>query len=169
MKRTPFAFAAIFVLMIIAAGNAQASVSWDLSGSYTVETFGIDTTYTHAMVIDVMNADGSFSGSGSYGSQVESGNWALWSIVGQVSGSTFTSTIHYDASNAWPGYNWYWNGNITSSGALEGHLFYAANDTQPNIGFHTVSGTANPVPIPGAAWLLGSSLLGLVGLGRRRQ
>jgi hypothetical protein len=26
----------------------------------------------------------------------------------------------------------------------------------------------NPVPIPGAVWLLGSGLLGLVGIGRKR-
>jgi len=34
----------------------------------------------------------------------------------------------------------------------------------------TVSGTLTlaPVPIPGAVWLLGSGLLGLVGIGRKR-
>ena len=33
----------------------------------------------------------------------------------------------------------------------------------------TVSGHTNPVPIPGAAWLLGSGLVGLVGLRRRKK
>jgi hypothetical protein len=37
------------------------------------------------------------------------------------------------------------------------------------LSFTANSGTAPPVPLPAAAWLLGSGLLGLLGIGRRRN
>ena len=39
------------------------------------------------------------------------------------------------------------------------------------IDYSTLSGTysTTPVPVPGAAWLLGSGLMGLIGLGRRKK
>jgi hypothetical protein len=46
----------------------------------------------------------------------------------------------------------------------------AAHDYTAIIQFNKVTGTStlNPVPVPAAAWLLGSGLLGLVGLRRRK-
>jgi hypothetical protein len=48
---------------------------------------------------------------------------------------------------------------------------YSIGDDGMTSDLHLVSGTFdfNPVPVPGAVWLLGGGLLGLVGLRRRRN
>ena len=38
-----------------------------------------------------------------------------------------------------------------------------------DIGTHNVSGTYAVVPVPAATWLMGSGLIGLVGVARRRR
>jgi hypothetical protein len=56
----------------------------------------------------------------------------------------------------------YSNGNAT-----DGFFFLASNgDLTYNIG---TAGTAPAVPLPPAAWLFGSGLLGMVGIARRRR
>lgn len=52
-----------------------------------------------------------------------------------------------------------------------GYLENASSQTNGAVGIDNIKITANvaPVPVPGAVWLLGSGLVGLVGLQRRKQ
>lgn len=47
--------------------------------------------------------------------------------------------------------------------------FVAGNSSGAIGGAYAVLMTAQPVPVPAAAWLLGSGLLGLVGVARRKE
>lgn len=49
-----------------------------------------------------------------------------------------------------------------------GFWLYAESGSYGYFGADNIEVTGNPVPIPGAVWLLGSGLIGLVGLGRRK-
>jgi hypothetical protein len=49
-----------------------------------------------------------------------------------------------------------------------GFWFYADSDSYGYFGADNIEVTGNPVPVPAAVWLLGSGLIGLVGLGRRK-
>lgn len=61
--------------------------------------------------------------------------------------------------------NLYYPGYIAGDGILGNPM-----PGGPFAGFNaTFGGTATPVPVPAAVWLLGSGLLGLVGIGRRKK
>ena len=51
---------------------------------------------------------------------------------------------------------------------FEGGYYEGDGDTHGNANFIDAFG-ANPVPIPGAVWLLGSGLLGLLGIRRKKS
>lgn len=53
-----------------------------------------------------------------------------------------------------------------STGALQSYILGSA--TLSNSGVLTITGNGSTVPVPGAVWLLGSGLLGLIGVSRRR-
>jgi hypothetical protein len=68
------------------------------------------------------------------------------------------------AAAAAPGYQWYYNSGVglqNTTQILFGNAYALA--VSPGR-----AGQAPAVPLPGSAWLLGSSLLGLAGVMRRR-
>jgi len=72
---------------------------------------------------------------------------ALWLITPNGSQPTGTANTQQLTSNGGNALLWSLNGNILSLSA----------------------GEVAPVPIPGAIWMLGSALVGLLGIGRRRR
>lgn len=88
-------------------------------------------------------------------------------------GSTPTTIAVYDAS-----YKLIESYNLTfvTDGSTNSGMFIGFQETTVNISYFTLTDnyigitnltTAGPVPLPGAVWLLGSGLLGLVGLRRK--
>ena len=66
---------------------------------------------------------------------------------------------------------------LTTSGCVSGVCSYTAawnslivgGPFSDNIGSWQIAGTVSAVPVPAAAWLMGSGLMGLVGVARHRK
>jgi len=108
---------------------------------------------------------------------------SLYNWNANTAGIWTTNAVSIDASNfmAWPNYN---AGTLTFSQVVANPgwvgLLFSNGDfsSNGNLGFTSTGGATisidnvgipNPVPIPGAVWLLGSGLLGLVGLRRKMK
>lgn len=61
------------------------------------------------------------------------------------------------------------NGNGTFDFLAEWSSLIVGGPFNGNTGYWDVQGTATVVPVPAAVWLMGSGLLGLVGVARRRK
>ncbi len=114
-----------------------------------------------------------------------------WSGTGTFSNTNnafgdFSYTFHLESNQVAVGTYWDWNGNnnvpiltiydcpVTGGGACVGDslpwvVFIVGAEQEFNgvtLDDFPLSGT---VPVPAAAWLMGSGLLGLVGIARRRK
>jgi hypothetical protein len=125
---------------------------------FAVNAFGTHASGTNGSAVNTAGDGNAYFG-GIMGS-----NWgssATFSAVGAVGQAlqffymTPTGTNSALAANV----QQYLNGNGASTWTLnaDGSLVFAA------------AGGSSPVPLPAAVWLFGSGLLGLIGIGRRRQ
>jgi hypothetical protein len=142
-----------------ASFNSAANTLGFAYGNLDLDTDGVvDREYqdTNAYM-DKMNAnstDGSYAGAN------------LNFLLGEIDIAAMTG----DTQDV---YLWHMQYNKTKvDGVAIGSKLIAGayNDYTAVIQFNKVTGTStlNPVPVPAAAWLLGSGLLGLVGLRRRK-
>lgn len=175
-KLATFASAAVLAAV---AGQASATV-YDISGSFDVNAIGYDIPFT-------LN-------SGSYDSDTGVGNWNATADLAVFSAGTinFDHTFTLDAATgngtlaaptncvgsdasaqaACGPMGGSFQGNFTSTPAPigEGTLTitlatqFGAMTFKPEL---TAQGST--IPVPAAAWLFGSAVLGLAGIGRRRK
>ena len=162
-------------------------VDWNIySGPYETEShaFGFrwDGTAYESDMLDALNDAGVFTVSSSYGGAFlddivyndgvdththadETGSWNLASTDdpyaqwGAMS-SDWTTLGDWDANRAG------FNAELLADGQLEGINAIGWFSGDPNAYFLDVP-FAEPVPVPAAVWLLGSGLLGLIGIRRK--
>lgn len=64
--------------------------------------------------------------------------------------------------------NFYFYGDPIENGDLATFTVYTDN-TKEKLGFFSISMKASPVPLPAAAWLLGSGVVGMIAVRRRKK
>lgn len=168
--------------------NATGSISWNLAGVYNLP----DANFNGMGYLSTSPSSPSIpSGfAGVSGAQTNMGIY-LQSVNGSDTNTAVnTSQIFTAAANAFYDTSWgdMWNGAHSTEAALGGSLgFYYVmlqdaladlSGVQKMLGEWSLSSNGTltytadvgaPVPVPAAVWLLGSALIGMVGVARRRS
>ena len=106
------------------------------------------------------------SGSSVFGVDNLGGQWGNAGTLGEGADRVFAVNAGNTAALGSAQAFYLATGNIGGNG-VTGRLFQAANlQLDANGDLHAV---VAPVPLPAAAWLMGSGLIGLAGIGRRRR
>jgi hypothetical protein len=163
----------------IAPGNIAASTTF-YRGVYTVAgllTFTANTTIT----LDAENTDGDFvfnvADYVTFGAGVDvvvvngtGKNNVFWNTGGYTSIGAKADIVGTVLANTYVsiGANATLKGLGTSCGGAFSATSYVSVGAQATVGGAECSG-AQVVPLPAAAWLFGSALIGLVGIGRRNK
>lgn len=156
----------------IIGDDAGANIIIDGAGA----TFSFDATATHIItdssVIDItdqvftLNASTAAFTDGANGGGYFDGSFSVGIGDGQLLAGTFSNLMVGYLSN---GTTIKFNGDLTytpGSGGLQGSLTGGAIDGSSVTA--TKLGAVTVVPVPAAAWLFGSGLLGLAGIARRK-
>ena len=166
-------------------GSATYGVAYD-GGSYGMASppttsFGAatgedyDTTISGTYFTNTTYAYYSMLDGDSYVNAFEAGDWQMVSVTGINAGGGYTATsvdfylADFTNGNSYIVNEWTWV-DLTSLGDIVGfELSFSGSqsDFVPSyVAMDDLNGTA-PVPVPAAAWMLGSGLLGLLGIRRR--
>jgi hypothetical protein len=94
-----------------------------------------------------------------------SGTWAIAPAVWSANPTGLVFSIHVGGGQYAPS-GWWWD---VDQGSPSGTFFVSCKDTD-GCGFSNAKlWGVSEVPIPAAAWLFGSGLIGLVGIARKRK
>jgi len=130
------------------------------ASTFLVDTFQLATTESNAtstppIVIDLTSVD-SLSDPFFHNVRTGEGFFFLASEV-NIDTETFSGLTTKGLTSAW------------MIGDEVSYIFFEREIGGLNIGtVYYLTGPINPVPIPAAAWLFGTALIGLVGFGRRK-
>jgi hypothetical protein len=147
------------------AGNATTSLAGDNTGNFAKWA---------QLSVDVGTINGNIGGAATSIEGTSAAAAGVWDVVSATAGSAVTE-------------NWYKNGPSTANvlGGTENLYYVTGNGTLStakvsftNVGTASLSASGltltgasspPPVPLPPAVWLLGSGLLGLAGVARRKS
>jgi hypothetical protein len=172
--------------------NATGSIAWNLAANYGLPDAnfnGIGYLSTSASNPSIPSGFGGISGAqtniGIYLQSVNGSDTDVSVDTSQIFSSSANAFYDNTVSGSWGDT---WNGAHSTEGALDqslGFYYVALTDAladlstlQQMLGEWTLSsnGTLSytsdvgaPVPVPAAVWLLGSALIGLVGVARRKS
>ena len=168
------------------ASFGSKTTSWQSSATVSsVLDFKPGTEYTATWTLRNVDYTSGFSGSAYPASSMGSGN--PMAFVGQltVGGATYTSSANglwkVDGANPFQyGTNgqqqliWTTNNGNNGVGGIPVSAYWigSSKDGSDANGLFTVTAsfkTGSPTPVPGAVWLLGSGLLGVMGFKRTRK
>lgn len=184
--------AALMVVAVSLATVPASAATFSLNGSYTFTNFlenaGWETEFGYYEV-EAGNAAGNYNFQTIFSSGVEpvttsspvnfNGQYGFYfktsghpSTVGGQSTEYFTTSGLFDVvrASATQGPGGIYTGiMITGAFTDPGGIQFLYNDAYNDLDFNDmgVTSTAAEVPLPAAAWLLGSGLVGLLGLRRR--
>jgi hypothetical protein len=148
---------------------------------YNTTISGMYVTNTTYAALSMRDGDGFAKKFG--GTTGDDPDWFKLSVEGITAAGTFTSAIDFyladfrfaNNSDDYIVTDWEWL-NLSGLGDVVGLQFSLTSSDGSDYGMNTPSyfamddlNGAPPVPIPGAVWLLGSGLLGLVGIRRKQK
>jgi len=163
-------------------GVAYDGGSWGDASPPTV-SFGAatgedyDTTINGAYFTNTTYAYLSMRDGDGYVSAFDAGDWQMMSITGIDSDGSYTSNTldfylaDYTSANA---ADWYivddWTYvDMTSLGDIIGFEIDFTGSQVDDVPAYLAMDNLNAVPVPAAVWLLGSGLVGLIGIRRKRS
>ena len=169
--------AASLASLVITSGTFQmgvftpvANTITDFSGANLIAgaiapTF--DTAVSHSSAQASSPIAWDFNGGGTwvntFTTAVSSGDETGGAMTGTINITDNWNTTNFDQGGAFTGTGDGSNFDINWTSLIVGGPFDGQTGT------YNVSGTYSVVPVPAAAWLFGSGLLGLVGVARRRR
>lgn len=142
--------------------DSSGQLTLNYSGDLTVLLFPAGSNTVALTVTETL--DGSLSGN--TWTAAGTGNWQLNSCsdVGSATLCGYLGTLPLDNSMT----NVSGSFDVTTGGVITSDVNFTTPATFTMNATDTLSPTVSPVPLPAAAWLFGSGLLGLAGTARRR-
>jgi hypothetical protein len=179
----------VFTLLVLAAGIclpgiAMADYTLSSTGTYWADPGNgvvfdrFDTYFTDTSTFSAANINGNAATIGYLGSFVSDG-WKGTRISDTVSRATGPATTtliwDYNFSGSFPGFPQRFDVNYFKDSKFVGHEGYAITAYQKyqggfdmvQYGSDMMQSSVAQTPIPAAGWLLGTGLIGLIGVRRR--